>query len=186
MTTAGTTKLLTAEEFARLPDPPDGAKQELVRGEVITMPPPGIPHGRCQVKVAVKLEMYAQSVRPGTVTVESGMLTETGPDSVRGPDVAYWSNERMPPDQLPVVYANVAPELVVEVRSPGNPGREMARKISEYFASGVSVVWVVDPDIEAVTVYSQPDEGRAFFKDATIECEDVLPGFTCKVAEFFV
>jgi Uma2 family endonuclease len=61
----------------------------------------------------------------------------------------------------------------------------MARKISEYFASGVSVVWVVDPDIEAVTVYRKPDEGRAFFKDATLGGEEVLPGFACKVADFF-
>src|SRR6185369_7700059 len=100
--------LLTAEEFARLPSPPDGSKQELVRGVIVTMPPPGFRHGKCQAKIAVKLELYAQTVRPGQVTVKSGVITETGPETVRGPDVSYWSHERLPPAQEPVVYANVA------------------------------------------------------------------------------
>src|SRR5262245_66308871 len=92
-------KLLTAEEFALLPAPPDGSKQELVRGVIVTMPPPGFRHGLRQVRVASLLDHYALSTRRGRVTVETGVITERDPDSVRGPDVSLWSFERLPADQ---------------------------------------------------------------------------------------
>ncbi len=177
--------LLTAQEFAVLPKPIDGSKQELVRGEIITMAPPGFRHGRCQIKVGVKLELYAESTKRGRVTVESGVITEKGPDSVRGPDIAYWSFERLPADQEPIVYANVAPDLVVEVLSPNDRERNWTQKVREYFASGVSMVWVVDPESRTVSIFRKPGEGRILWEDAELSGEDLLPGFSCKVAAFF-
>jgi Uma2 family endonuclease len=176
---------LTADEFIQVSDPLDGSKQELVRGEILTMPPPGFRHGRCQVNVAVVLQQYARTMRPGWVVVESGVLTESGPDTVRGPDVSYWSHETLPKDHEPVVYANVPPDLIVEVMSPNDADRHLTRKIREYFTMGVRMAWVVDPLTRTVTVYRQPGEGRTLWDDATINGEDALPGFSCKVADFF-
>ncbi|MDB5313700.1 MAG: hypothetical protein JWO38_7902 [Gemmataceae bacterium] len=180
-----TTKLLTAEEFAKLPEPPDGSKQELVRGEVVTMPPPGFLHGLVQTAVAFLLTTYARQTMRGRVTVESGVITEEGPSTVRGPDVAFWSFDRLPADHVPVVYANVAADLCVEVRSPGNTEEKMTEKVREYLHSGVKMVWVVDPDDRTVTVYRRPGDGRVVWDDATITGEDVLPEFSSLVAEFF-
>ena len=185
MTTATTTKLLTVAEFAKLPNPPDGSKQELVRGEVITMPPPGFQHGFVQVKVAVALETFAIQSNLGRVTVESGVVTETDPDSVRGPDVAFWSYARLPEDCDPEVYPDVAADVCVEVLSPGNTAAKMAAKVREYFAAGVRLVWVVDPDARAVTVYTTPGDGTVVRDDATLTGGDVLPGFSCPVAALF-
>jgi Uma2 family endonuclease len=180
-----TPRLLTAEEFSRLPNPPDGSKQELVRGEIVTMPPPGFRHGTTQAKAAFLLLTYANSVRPGHVTVESGVITETGPDTVRGPDVSYWSYERMPKDDVPLVYANLAPDVVVEVRSPSNTDEKLTKKVREYFAGGARLVWIADPADRTVIVYRQPGDGRVLWDDATLTGEDVLPGFTCKVSALF-
>jgi Uma2 family endonuclease len=180
-----TTKLLTAEEFSKLPSPVDGSKQELVRGEVITMPPPGFLHGVVQNNVSFALTAHARQTKSGRVTVESGVVTDTGPDTVRGPDVAFWSYERLPPDHVPVVYANVAPDLCVEVKSPSNTEQRTTKKVSEYFACGARMVWVVDPEERTVTVYRKPGDGRVIWEDATITGEDVLPGFTCPLVEFF-
>lgn len=182
---AATKKLLTAEEFARRPEPDDGSKEELVRGEVITMPPPGFLHGNVQSLVAFALQLFCRTSKLGRVTVESGLITEQGPDTVRGPDVAYWSFERLPPDHVPVVYANVAADLVAEVVSPSNTRRQLATKVREYFASGVRIVWVADPEDSSVTVYRGPGNGTVLWEDATITGEDVLPGFSCPVADFF-
>jgi Uma2 family endonuclease len=182
---AATKKLLTAEEFAKLPNPADGSKQELVRGEVVTMPPPGFLHGLVQVNIAVLLKVFAQQHKLGRVTVESGQIVEDGPDTVRGPDVAFWSYDRLPADHVPVVYANVSADLVVEVRSPSNTDERMTRKVREYVASGTRMVWVVDPDDRTVTVYRGPGNGTVLWEDATITGEDVLPGFGCPVADFF-
>ena len=47
------------------------------------------------------------------------------------------------------------------------------------------MVWIVNPELRTVTVYRQPDEGRTLWEDATITGEDVIPGFSCKIADFF-
>ncbi len=178
-------KLLTAEEFARLPNPSDGSKQELVRGEIVTMPPPGFLHGTVQVNVTVAVKAFVKQHKLGRVTVESGVITERGPDSVRGPDVAFWSYQRVPKGDVPVVYANEPADLVAEVVSPSNTKQRMTLKVREYFDSGVRLVWVVHPEERTVTVYTKPGDGTVLWEDATLTGGDVLPGFSCPVAEFF-
>ncbi|HEV3438021.1 MAG TPA: Uma2 family endonuclease [Gemmata sp.] len=180
-----TKKLLTADEFAKLPNPIDGSKQELVHGEVITLPTPSFLHGVVVGNIGFALETYARQTKSGRVMISSGVITEHGPDTVRGPDVAFWSFKRLPADHVPVVYADEPADLCVEVISPSNTDEKMTRKVREYFASGVQLVWLVDPEERTVTVYRQPGDGRVLWDDATITGEDVLPGFTCPLAEFF-
>src|SRR5262245_59065819 len=99
-----TGRLLTADEFGRLPNPPDGSRQELVNGVVITMPPPGFRHGRLQFRIAKILDRHVEPNGIGQVVTETGVRTTRGPDSVRGPDVSFWSVERVPFGQDPDVY----------------------------------------------------------------------------------
>ncbi|MDY3552585.1 Uma2 family endonuclease [Gemmata sp. JC717] len=186
MSVTATKRLLTAEEFARLPDPPDGSKQELVRGEVVTvMAAPSFRHGLVQLNVALALKTFAKASNLGRVTAESGLVTEHAPDTVRGPDVAFWSFERLPAERTPDVYPDVAADLCVEVKSPSNTPARTTKKIGEYFACGVRLVWVVDPEERTVTVYTKPGDGRVLWDNATLDGGDVLPGFTCPVADFF-
>jgi Uma2 family endonuclease len=179
------TPLMTAEEFAGLPQPADGSRQELVRGRIVTRPPPGFRHGEVQLAIGTILRQFVRANQLGRVTVESGLRTESDPDTVRGPDVAFWSKERLPLDQKPAVYPEVAADLCVEVLSPHVTRARMNTKIREYFARGVRLLWVVDPEQQTVTIYGKPGEGRVVWDDATLTGEDVLPGFTCPVAEFF-
>jgi Uma2 family endonuclease len=183
--TATAVKLITAAEFAAMPESPGGAKEELVRGEIISMTPPGFRHGVCQNKVAFLITAYVLPLRCGRVTVESGLQTEQDPDTVRGPDVAFWSAERLPLEQMPQVYPDVAADLAVEVLSPSNTQSDIQEKVLEYLHRGVRLVWIVDPDGRTVTVYRQAGEGRLLWEDATLTGEDGLPGFQCRVAEFF-
>ena len=178
-------KLITAEEFAKMPNPPDGSKQELVKGVIVTMPPPGFDHGVCQVRVANLVDTHARTNKQGRVTVETGLVTEQDPDTVRGPDVSFWSLERLPLDKRPKGYPDVAADLCVEVLSPRKRLRIIKEKIREYFARGVRMVWVVDPEDRTVTAYRSPDEGRVLHESAILTGEDVLPGFTCRVSELF-
>jgi Uma2 family endonuclease len=180
-----TKKLITAEEFRLMPNPSDGSKQELVRGEIVTMPPPGFRHGARQVRAASLLDQYALSSRRGRVTVESGVVTEADPDTVRGPDISFWSFERLPPQLEPEGYPDVAPDLCVEVLSPGNRWETIITKIREYLVRGVRMVWIIDPEDRTVQVYRSPDEGRILRENATLSGEDVLPGFSCRVADLF-
>ena len=175
-------KLITAEEFIQMPDPPDGSQQELVRGEIITMPPPGMFHGVSCLKTGHRLYSFVEANRCGTVTVnDAGIITECDPDTVRGAVVAYWSFERLP--EVPVGYTEIAPDLAVEVLSQWTKMRQLRIKIQEYFRRGVRMVWVIAPEDRTVTVYRTPDEGRLLHESATLSGEDVLPGFSCRVAD---
>jgi Uma2 family endonuclease len=178
-------KLITADEFFRMPEPADGSKQELVQGEIVTMPPTGYRHGRVQLKIGALLLSFVSSRGVGGVTVESGVRTERDPDSVRGPDISYWSVERVPLNESPIGYPEVPADLCVEVVSPSDRISQLRKKATEYLNCGVRMVWIADPEDQTVTIYRQPGEGRVLSDDAEITGEDVLPGFRCRIAEFF-
>jgi Uma2 family endonuclease len=182
MSTLAHKKLLTAEEFFLLPPPSDGSQQELVRGEIVTMPPPGGMHGVSCNKAGRHIGNFVDANDRGTVTSnDTGFVTERGPDSVRGPDIAYWSKERLP--VVPVGYVEVAPDMLVEVLSPSNTSKHIRTKLIEYFAKGVRLVWVIAPEDRTLTIYRTSDEGRLLHETATVTGEDVLPGFTCRVSD---
>jgi Uma2 family endonuclease len=177
--------IITAEQYRTMPPPEDGSKIELVRGELETMCRPGFRHGLRQGRVFSVLDNYGRTHRHGRAVVETGIVTDRGPDTVRGPDVSYWSAERLPLDQEPQGYPDVAPDLAVEVLSPSNRPARILDKMREYFERGVRMVWVVDSEDRTVTIYRLPDEGCVLHEPATLQVEDILPGFSCLVAELF-
>lgn len=178
-------KLITAEEFARLPEPADGSKQELIQGELVTMPPPGFRHGVVQLNIGSLLRDHVRSHKLGRVTVESGLVTERDPDTVRGPDVAFWSDVRLPLDQMPEGYPEIAADLCVEVLSPSDSHKYVQEKVREYLDRGVRMIWIVDPEVRTLTVYRSRKDVCILEETDTLSDEDVLPGFSCKVAEIF-
>jgi len=178
-------KLLTAEEFSRRPELLDGSREELVRGKVVTMPAPGFRHGQVTVQIASILKSYVTGKRIGHVLAETGVRTERQPDTVRGPDVSFWSYKRVPKSAKIVGYPEVAADLCIEIRSPSNTLRKLQRKTTEYLQAGVRMVWIVDPKEESVTVYRLPDQGVKRSGDQVIDGEDVLPGFSCPASRFF-
>ena len=182
MSTTAYPKLLTAEEFFLLPDPHDGSQQERVRGEIVTLPPPGgLPDVTCS-KVNRKLGAFIDTAGGGTLACnDTGFITERGPDSVRGPDISYWSKDRM--SEVPAGYIEIAPDFLIEVLSPSNTSRQIREKLHEYFAAGVRPVWVIAPEDRTLTIYRNADEGRLLHESAAATGEDVLPGFACRVSE---
>src|SRR5262249_33348655 len=129
MTTA--TTLLTAEEYALLPD--NGQPTELVRGMVQPMNMPMPRHGQICLKVGRILGSFVEARDLGhVVSNDSGIITERDPDTVRGADIAYYSYGRVPRGPLPRGYLAVPPELVFEVRSPSDAWRDIHHKVGEY------------------------------------------------------
>lgn len=122
----------------------------------------------------------------GFVSGADGMFRLPTND-VRGPDVAFLSNERKPDGKFPIdAYPALAPDLAVEVLSRGNTKAEMSRKRIEYFNSGVRLVWIVDCGDRSVAVYTSPSNVIVIGEVETIEGGDVLPGFSSTVASFFI
>jgi len=175
---------MSARQFAELDS---DVPSELIRGEVVEMPRPGVRHGVVCSNVQDPIKAWARAGNRGLVaTNDTGVLTERDPDSVRGPDVLYVSRQRWPQERAPEGFLEVAPDLAVEVLSQYDVWKDLLVKISEYFDAGVREVWVVDPDVKSVQVFRPDASPRTLRMAEAIESADVLPGFSCSVADFFV
>lgn len=179
------TALLTADDLLRLPD--DGFhRYELVKGVLVTMVPPGFGHGDTALTIAWHARNAVKELSlGGKVVVESGFMLGRDPDTVRGPDVAYVSAERLPlPDQR-ARYFEGAPDLAVEVVSPNDTVAEVLEKVQEYLSAGTRLVWVAEERTRTVTAYRPDGSAQVFHESETLTGEDVLPGFTLVVRDIF-
>jgi Uma2 family endonuclease len=116
---------------------------------------------------------------------EAGVIVERGPDTVRGADVAYLSYRRIPKGKVWNGFLRKPPELIAEVLAADQPWKEMETKVAEYHAFGVDLVWVADPQTETVRVYPKGGRPSVLQRDGQLTAGDILPGFSCKVSEFF-
>lgn len=177
-------KLLTAEEFAAMPEL--GRFTELVKGEVIQVPPPSFNHGQVCFNVAFALGMHVVPRGIGRIlTNDSGIITERDPDSVLGADVAYFSYERLPREITPSVYPEVAPELVIELMSPDDVFRDVMAKVDEYLAAGVLLVYVIDPSREQAMLFEKGKLGTLFGPADEMTFPGVLPELRIPVGPLF-
>ena len=175
-------RLVTGEQLAQLGNM---GRTDLVKGVIIHMSPTGYSHGRIEGNLGAILRAFVSQHKLGEVLVgEVGIYTARHPDTVRGADIAYISNERMAQVQSSS-YLDVAPELVVEILSPDDRWGELMDKLSEYLAVGVQVVWVADPKTQSVYVYHSLNKVQHFSVEDALPGGEVLPGFGVPVAELF-
>ena len=121
----------------------------------------------------------------GIVVGADGMMRLT-PGLVRIPDVSFIVWERFPDRKAPeVALPDLAPDLAVEVISKGNTRREMERKLRDYFAAGVLLVWFVLPKTRTVRVYTAPDRFTTLGIDQVLDGGAVLPGFALPLRDLF-
>ena len=148
------TRLMTFEEFAQLPDPPEG-HYELHHGELVLVAPPKVVHYDLQRRLRRLLE--SQAGEQWEIDIEMAFRPK--------PDLEYWTADAGAIAHARYLegrgagYIQGAPELVIEVLSPSNTAAEMEEKCEICLASGSREFWVVSPSRNWVTV-STPD-GRS-------------------------
>lgn len=168
----GATTKLSFEDYLQIPDEP-GKRYELDEGELIVEPSPTFRHNRVRSRVARHLEDFIQSHKLGLVTIENDFRLST--DTVRDPDVAFVTNERltgMDVDRSPV---DGVPDLAIKVVSPSNSAERMLKKVHQYLGAGCRAVWVFYPNLKVVEVY---DAGgiREVAAPANLKEEKLFPG----------
>ena len=177
-------RLITAEEFRLLPD--DGTPRELVRGRIVAMTVPAPRHGYFCALIVFFLNEFVRPHDLGRIMCnDAGVVTERDPDTVRGPDVSYYSYARLPKGPLPEGYLKIAPEAAFEVRSPRDRWPATNARANELLGAGVTVVCVLDPKTESVTVYTNDNPPQPFYKGDVLTLPDVLPGFELPIARLF-
>lgn len=175
-------RLVTAEELERLPD--DDYRYELVKGRVIRMSPVGFEHGRIVMRLGTLLVRHAQERSLGAVVTEVGFKLASNPDTVRGPDLAFIRQSRIPTEEVRGFW-NGAPDLVAEILSPDDRLPEIRAKVEEYLARGVSVIVVVNPDDRTVTIHRPSTSAVMLRDDDMLDLDDVVSGFRCALRNIF-
>src|SRR5678815_292090 len=166
---------MTAEELLRLNLP--NKRTELVRGVLVVREPAGYQHGDVAMRLAAAIFTHVQARGLGRVfAAETGFTLTRKPDTVRAPDVAFISTARLP-DPPPRGFAELAPDLAVEVLSPDDRPGEVLAKVADWLNAGARLVWVVDPVRVLARVY-RADGSESILDDPdALRGEDVLPGF---------
>ncbi|MGH2545162.1 MAG: Uma2 family endonuclease [Ardenticatenaceae bacterium] len=176
------TGLITGEELWQMGDI---GPCELIDGRIVANSPTGGRHAQIEQRLGRFLATFVEGQGIGFVLVgEVGIYTRRNPDRVRGLDVAVFSNQRLP-QGVPDGYIEAAPELVVEIMSPGDRWEDVRAKLKEYFAIGVTWVWIVEPRKRRVIVYSSETEMQEYDKSDIVSGEGILTGFSRSVAELF-
>ena len=177
-------KLLNAEDLLRLNS--QGVRGELIRGVLCETMPAGKIHGRIAMTFGAALVAYVRPRRLGTVIgSDAGVILQRNPDTVREPDIAFISSERLPLEDQSDGYLEVIPELVVEIVSPSDSTQAVNDKTLMWLDHGVLMVLEVHPATRTVMVHRPNVSAMTLAGDDVLDCGDVLPGFALPLREIF-
>ena len=178
------TQLLTAEDLHAMPDVP-GKRFELVRGELVEVPTAGYPHAQLVRALQRLLDRFAVEHRLGEVFGDGlGYIIARDPDVVRVPDVSFIASRCVRAGRIED-FVPFAPDLAVEIVSPGDRAEELYGKVREYLDAGTRLVWVFWSKYRAVSVYEPGGVTRELGPDDELDSTELLPGFRVPVAELF-
>jgi len=175
-----TTRLLTAEDLFQLgPDAP----YELIEGELVEVSPQGRVHGRAISNLAYFLTNEIRADRSGEIlSGDVGFILARVPDTVLAPDIAFVRTARLL--DAGDGYLEMAPDLAIEVVSPGNTAAEIARKTAIYLAAGANEVWVVRPREREVAVHRGQSRIELLRGDDILE-SPLFPNLSLRISEIF-
>ena len=175
---------VTVDELLHMPG--DGFRYELVQGELRRMNPAGNVHGRVAMNVGISLGTYVKAHDLGAVyAAETGFKLAADPDTVRAPDVAFVSRVRVEAIGDIEGFWPGAPDLAVEVVSPGDAYAEVEEKVFDWLDAGTKMVVVINPRQRSATVYKSQTDITAFVESDVLNGGDVVPGFELAVREIF-
>jgi Uma2 family endonuclease len=167
--------LQTADDLLRFREP--GKTAELVRGLLVVREPPGTGHGARSNRLAYRVTEFVERHDLGRVFAQdTGFKIARDPDTVRAPDVAFVARARLAeiPDEG---YAELAPDWVAEILSPGDRPGEVLEKVGQWLDAGVRLVWVIDPVRRGARIYRADGIVSLVGPEEELGGEDVFPGF---------
>lgn len=176
-------KQYTADELLHFPS---DWHYELIEGYLrLLMMPTGDLHCSCTMLFGSFVTVYIVSKGLGFVfSSECGFQLADNPDTVKSPDFAFVAKARMPP--FTGKYAKVAPDLVLETRSPSDRKAGIEEKIAEWLSFGVLYVLDLNPAKETLAIHRPGHEPVTLTKTDTFTAEDILPGFALPLTKVFI
>jgi Uma2 family endonuclease len=176
-----TTQHLTARDLWNIQN--DSEDFELIEGVLWPREYPDVAHGIVQAQLGSLLLEHVDERQTGKAFGRVGVLLATNPDTVIAPSLAYIQAARLPDDLTG--FLSLAPDLAVEIVTPGNSPGEIERKIAIYLQAGTRMIWVVYPRQRQVVVHTPGEAPRVFAESDDLPGDDVLPGLVLSLAGLF-
>lgn len=177
-------KLMTAEQFRVCEILPEYC--ELVKGEVVPVNRPSTRHGQVCSELVFVLRTFCEEHACGHVVCnDSGIIVNRSPDTVRGPDIAYYSYQRVAQGPPPDEYFATPPNVVFEVLSKSDQWSKLLIKIGEYLSTDVKVVCIIDPEQQTARLFRSDKTDLTFTDDETLVIPELHPDLAINVREIF-
>lgn len=174
--------LVTADELLAFPS---DLHYELIDGRLSPMAPTGDAHGVRTMSLSAYISIYVLNNDLGRCyAAETGFLVARNPDTVLAPDFAFVAKHRLPSSPS-MKFVPLAPDLVLETRSPSDRPKAVAAKVARWQSFGVRLVLELDPSARILTVFQFDAEPRTLTLDDSLDGGDVLPGFTLPMRQLF-
>jgi Uma2 family endonuclease len=174
--------VLTVHELEKLQAEHPDYRMELVGGEVKIMSPSGYEADEVSIELARVLANWVRPRQLGRVTGSSAGFILPNADT-RAPNVSFVKAERL--RRSPRSFAELAPDLMVEVKSPTDSLTKLRGKIQEFLALGTQVGILIDPEARCVEVYRTGDEAILLEDGDRLTVPDLLPGWEVVVADLW-
>lgn len=178
-------RLFTSEEFEALPEFDE--RYELIDGRLVEKPMAGLEHGLIGRIIAKHYDRFDPDEKIGLVVAE--VSTKLGPKDTPMPDLSFWTAAHRPQRTS---GAAPRPDLAIEILSPRDletrkRREEVQAKIRKYQATGVQIVWVINPKKQEVEVYhpNQAEPVQILKIDDELDGENIIPGFNISVRLLF-
>lgn len=183
MTSAPPGRPITAKEFEKF-DPE--WRYDLICGELIPMPPmPGAEHGVLTLDFTLEVTLFVRQHHLGACfAAETRFTIRKNPDTAIAPDWAFVAKERLPA-KMPKGFLDLAPDIILEVRSPSDREKNVLAKIQRWLNAGVRIAWELNPQTQILTVHRANRKPQALGIDDTLTGEEILPGFTLPLRRLF-
>ena len=177
----GATAKLTFEEYEQLQEP-ENAHYELDEGTLVMAPSPTWWHNSIRYRIAIRLREFAKAHRLGEITVETEFRLAA--DTARTPDIAFVTPERIKSIDIHRSPGAGAPDLAVEVISPGNRAEDTVKKIHQYLDAGCRTVWVIYPGLRRAEIHSKTGV-QHLREEGQLTEETLRPGFAMRLSDVF-
>ena len=176
--------ITTAGQLLAMPD--DGNRYELNQGVLVMMSPAGSEHGSVAGNLFGELFNHVRSLNLGrTYAADTGFRISSSPDTVRAPDAAFVSHERLATIEPTDGYLPLAPDLVVEVVSPNDSSSAVESKAKQWLDAGTKIVLVADPANQSLRVYRDKSQIQVLEAGQVFESGDVCKNWRLSVNDVF-
>ena len=153
---------------------------------VIIMPPTNSETGNYNAELIVELGIWNRQYKLGMIFDSSTGFKLPG-GAIYAPDLAWISQNRW--DALPATdrqgFAPIAPDFVLELRSPDQNFGDLKNKMEDYIAAGCRLAWLIDPQARKTWVYAENGDIQTIPFEEALSGGTVLSGFDSRLADVF-